>query len=152
MWQHAAQGGECGFFVSMSSICEGVLSLVNYTRRHAREREKRWWDELRQWVWSCLLLSFNAQSLLALLAPLVWRCLNACQKSNELHSVHRKFCSFQEPRYKEIKHLPAVSDILTWAQVMLMTHLEHDIHGWVSGSLRLLRQWSALVIVKSSLA
>lgn len=28
------------FFVSTSSICEGALSLVNYTRRYARKREK----------------------------------------------------------------------------------------------------------------
>lgn len=29
------------FLGGMSSICDGALSLVNYTRRYAREREKR---------------------------------------------------------------------------------------------------------------
>lgn len=44
------------FFLSnMSSFCEGVLSLVNYTQRYAREREKTGCDELRQWVWRLIL-------------------------------------------------------------------------------------------------
>lgn len=73
------------FFVGLSSICAGVLSLVNYTRRYAseRERERRGWAEPRRWVWSCLWLSFNAQSLLASLAPSARRRLNACQNRNE---------------------------------------------------------------------
>lgn len=68
------------FWVSMNSMWARVLSLVNYTRWYGRKRE-RGWDGLRRWVWSRWWLSLNLQSFLPLLALLVWRLLNACQKT-----------------------------------------------------------------------
>lgn len=100
------------FFVSTSSICEGALSLVNYTRRYARKREK--WGEMSSGggcgaVCGCRLM----HSLLASLAPLVWRRLNVCQKCNKRQNdvlfkclVARNLTSSRSFRVRYILSLP----------------------------------------------